>query len=63
MSELIDYAHPMIMAEQALKKAHNLLLGEAYEMALDQLKLALAETRTASIAVIHMKEKRDAIRQ
>ena len=62
MNELIDYAHTMIMAEQALKKAHNLLLGEDFDMALDQLKLAIMETRTASIAVIHMKEKRDAIR-
>lgn len=62
MSELIDYAHPMIMAEQALKKAHDLLLLEDYTLALDQLKLAILETRIASVAVIHMKDKRNAIR-
>jgi len=62
MSDLIDYAHPLMMAERALKKAHDYLLDSDYELALDQLKLAIIETRAASVATIHMQEKSDAIR-
>ena len=57
MSTLIDYAHPMMMAERALKKAHDYLLDRDYELALDQLKLAIVETRAASIATLHMQGK------
>ena len=62
MRDLIDYAHPMMMAERALKKAHDYLLGSDYELALDQLKLAIIETRAASAATLHMQEKSDAVR-
>jgi hypothetical protein len=62
MSDLIDYAHPMMMAERALKKAHDYLLDEDYALALDQLKLAIIETRAASAATLHMQEKSNAIR-
>jgi hypothetical protein len=62
MNTLIDYAHPMMMAERALKKAHDYLLDSDYELALDQLKLAIIETRAASVATIHMQENSDAIR-
>lgn len=62
MSDLIDYAHPMLMAERALKKAHDYLLEEDYALALDQLKLAIVETRAASTAAIHLQEKSNAIR-
>jgi len=63
MNDLIDYAHPMLMAERALKKAHDYLLEGDYVLALDQLKLAIVETRAASAATIHLQEKSDAIRQ
>ena len=62
MKDLIDYAHPMMMAERALKKAHDYLLNRDYELALDQLKLAIVETRAASVAALHMQEKNDAVR-
>jgi hypothetical protein len=62
MSELIDYAHPLMMAENALKKAHQFLLDGDYTLALDQLKLAIVETRAASMATIHMQEEEDALR-
>jgi len=62
MSELIDYARPLMMAEKALKKAHDYLLEQDYDLALDQLKLAIVETRVASMATIHIQEKADAIR-
>jgi hypothetical protein len=63
MSDLIDYAHPLMMAETALKKAHSYLLEEDYALALDQLKLAIIETRAASAAALHMQEKSDALCQ
>ena len=50
MSDLIDYAHPLMMAERD------------YELALDQLKLAIVETRAASAATLHMQEKSNALR-
>jgi hypothetical protein len=62
MSDLIDYAHPLMMAERALKKAHDYLLEGDYELALDQLKLAIVETRAASAATLHMQEKSNALR-
>ena len=62
MRDLIDYAHPLMMAERALKKAHDYLLNRDYELALDQLKLAIIETRAASAATLHMQEKSDAVR-
>jgi uncharacterized membrane protein YpjA len=62
MNDLIDYAHPLMMAERALKKAHDYLLEGDYTLALDQLKLAIVETRAASTATIHMQEKSDALR-
>jgi hypothetical protein len=61
--KLIDYAYPMMMAEKALKKAHDYLLDGDYALALDQLKLAIIETRAASVATLHMQEKSDALRQ
>lgn len=62
MRDLIDYAHPLMMAERALKKAHDYLLNRDYELALDQLKLAIIETRAASAATLHIQEKSDAVR-
>jgi len=59
MNELIDYAHPLMMAERALKKAHDYLLDCDYDLAMDQLKLAIVEARRASIATLHIKENRN----
>lgn len=57
MNELIDYAHPLMMSERALKKAHDYLLDCDYDLAMDQLKLAIVEARRASMATLHIKEK------
>jgi hypothetical protein len=62
MNELIDYAHPLMMAERALKKAYDYLLDCDYDLAMDQLKLAIVEARKASMATLHIKEQQDAIR-
>ena len=63
MTELIDYAYPLMMAERALKKAHDYLLEEDYILAIDQLEKAIVEVRIARNSVIHIKEKLDALHQ
>ncbi len=57
-AELIDYAHPMMMAENRLKAAHNELLHGDMEKGLGELTQAVVETRLAAAAVRHMMEKR-----
>jgi hypothetical protein len=52
-----------MMAERALKKAHDYLLDCDYDLAMDQLKLAIVEVRKASMATLHIKEQQDALRQ
>ena len=63
MTELIDYARPMIRIEQMLKEMHNLLLAqrmdEAYEISLQ----TVAETRMLCHVLTLMKEQQDALRK
>jgi len=61
--ELIDYAYPLMMAERALKKAHDFLLEEDYILAMDQLEKAIVEVRIARNSVLHIKETSNAIRE
>ena len=60
---LIDYAHPMMMCEKAMKKAHGYLLEGDYVLAMDQLTLALVEAKMALNSVRHMLEQQDALRE
>lgn len=60
---LIDYAHPMMMCEKAMKKAHDYLLEGDYVLAMDQLTLAIVEAKMALNSVRHMLEQQDALRQ
>lgn len=60
---LIDYAHPMMMCEKAMKKAHDYLLEGDYVLAMDQLTLAMVEAKIARNSVQHMMEQKDALRQ
>ena len=60
---LIDYAHPMMMCEKAMKNAHSYLLEGDYVLAMDQLTLAMVEAKMALNSVRHMLEQQDALRQ
>ena len=62
IEQVIDYAHPMMMVEKAMKKAHDYLLDEDYILALDQINLAIVEARIARVSIIHIMEKQNAIR-
>jgi len=61
LTGIIDYAYPLMMAERALKKAHDYLLEEDYILAMDQLEEAIVEIRIAKISVLHIKEKSNAL--
>lgn len=60
---MIDYAHPTMMAENALAKLHHMMLAHKYDEAIEAGIEALVETRLAINAVKHMKEQRDALRK
>lgn len=60
---MIDYAHPTMMAENALAKLHHMMLERNYEGAIEAGMTALVETKMAINAVKHMKEQSDALRK
>ena len=59
---LIDYANPCLNAELALKKLHDAMLHNDYDMALEAGIEALTETRMTINAIKHMEEQH-ALRQ
>jgi hypothetical protein len=54
-SSLIDYAHPCMMAENALKKAHKHMLNREYGEAIEQALDAIVETRLMINTIKHMR--------
>lgn len=48
---MIDYAHPTMMAENALKELHKAMLDRHYEDAIEAGLQAIAETRLAIHAI------------
>lgn len=48
---MIDYAHPTMMAENALKELHKAMLDRRYEDAIEAGLQAIAETRLAIHAI------------
>ena len=54
--ELIDYAHPCMMAENALKEAHIHMLNREYDKAIEQAFKAMVETKLMINAINHMRE-------
>jgi hypothetical protein len=56
---IIDYAHPCMMAENALKEAHIDMLNNEHDEAIEQCFKAVAEVKLMINAINHMKEMRD----
>jgi len=56
---IVDYAHPCMMAEQALKNVHECVLKNDFVGAIEQSLMALVETRLMLNAIRVMKEKAD----
>ncbi len=57
---MIDYAHPTMMAEKALKDLHEAMLLRRYEKALVEGKAALQHIADALVAIEHARKKDDA---
>lgn len=60
---MIDYAHPAMMAENALKEAHIHMLNHEYDEAIEEGLKAIAETKLMINAIKDMKERQNALRQ
>lgn len=50
---IVDYAHPTMMAENALKRLHDAMLLKKYDEAIEAGLVAIAETRIAIHAIRH----------
>ena len=57
MNEIVDYALPCMMAENALKKLHQHMLENEYEAAMQAGSDALVEVFETLRAIRIMKEK------
>lgn len=53
---MIDYAHPMMMAEKAMKSAYDNMLHNDPDKALADLLQVIVEARLAIAAIKHSKE-------
>jgi hypothetical protein len=62
MTQLIDYAHPCMMAENALKNLHLATLDKDYSAAILFGVAALTEVRLTVQNLKLMKEQEDALR-
>lgn len=62
-SVMIDYAYPMMMAENAMKEAHIHMLNKEYDKAIEQMFVAMTEAKLTLNSIKHMKEQDDALRK
>lgn len=53
---MIDYAYPCMMAERALKRAHDAVLNNDLEKAIEEAFVAMSEAKLMLTALKHMKE-------
>lgn len=53
---MIDYAYPCMMAERALKDAHDAMLDREYDKAIERTLEAMAEVKLMLNAIKEMKE-------
>lgn len=56
-SSLIDYAHPCMMAEKALKDLHEAMLMKQYDAAIEHAMKAMVEVKMTLNAIRHEKEQ------
>lgn len=58
-TDMIDYAHPLMMAEKHMKLAYENLLSNKDAAAIEDLLRVIVETRMAIAAIKHQKEVRE----
>jgi len=61
--EIVDYAHPAMMAEKALKEMHWAMLDNDFDKAMEFALSAMAETKLAYHAIKIQKERADELAQ
>jgi hypothetical protein len=61
--EIIDYAYPCMMAERALKKAHDAMLENDYDEAIEHTLAAITEAKLMYNSIKIMQEKNNALRE
>jgi len=61
--EIIDYAYPCMMAERALKKAHDAILDNDYDKAIEHAIVAITEAKMMYNSIKIMQEKSNALRE
>ena len=54
---MIDYAYPCMLAERALKDAHDSMLDREYDKAIEHTLEAMAEVKLMLNAIKEMKER------
>ena len=55
--EIVDYAMPCMMAEKALKQAHEAVLENDFDVAIEKTLQAIVEARLMMHSLQVMKEK------
>ena len=60
---MIDYAHPCMKAEKALKELHEAMLNQDHARAMKAGMDAMVEVRMTMNAINHMKEQQNALRK
>lgn len=58
---MIDYAHPAMMAERAMKELHWAAIGNDFDTAIEQGITAITEMRLTINALRDMKERHNAL--
>ena len=54
---MVDYAYPCMMAERALKDAHDAMLDREYDKAIEHTLEAMVEVKLMLNAIKEMKER------
>ena len=54
---IVDYARPCMLAENALKEAHDAMLNKCYAEAIEHGFIALAETKLMINSIRDMQER------
>ena len=63
MTDIIDYAAPMMRIEKLLRDMHNDLLNRDMGQAFEKASVLIVESRLLANTLVLMKEQQDALRK
>jgi hypothetical protein len=61
IAEVIDYAYPCMMAENALKEVHLAMIAQNHEAAIEAAHKTLVEVKMTLNSIVLMQEKAHAL--